>query len=162
LTALATVECRLGRRQEAIRRHGSALELIHASGDRYPECEALIGLTVAGLDPAPARRALALAEEAGYRALAGQARTALAEVALAFGRPAEAAEHARAALAIHRETGRRGSESLTLLALGTALAETEGEAAARPCWQAALRLSLEAGLPEAERLRTLLDGIRTP
>ncbi|MEO3752086.1 BTAD domain-containing putative transcriptional regulator [Streptomyces sp. B6B3] len=162
LNALATVECRLGRRQEAIRRHRSALELIRASGDRYPECEALVGLTVAGLDPAPARRALALAEEAGYRALVGLARTALAEVALAFGRPAEAAEHARAALAIHRETGRRGSESLTLLALGTALAETEGEAAARPCWQAALRLSLEAGMPEAERLRTLLDGIRTP
>ncbi len=160
LNALATVECRLGRRQQAIRRHRSALELIRATGDRYPECDALVGLAVAGLDPAPARRALALADEAGYRALAGRARTALAEIALALGRPAEAVEHAHGALAIHRETGQRGGESLTLLALGTALAETEGEAAARPCWEAALRLCLDAGMPEADRLRALLDGIR--
>ena len=99
-----------GDRPGAARRYGEALDLIRETGDRYPEVDALIGLATATADPGPARQALALAERAGYRALQGQALTALAVVQLAHGESAAAEEHARRALAVHHETGHGTAE----------------------------------------------------
>ena len=117
LAALAAVLARFGDRPEASRRYGQALDLIRETGDRYPEVDALIGLAAVTADPVPARQALALAERAGYRALQGQALTALAEVLFAHGEPGAAAEHARRALAVHRETGHGPGEARTLALL---------------------------------------------
>jgi DNA-binding SARP family transcriptional activator/tetratricopeptide (TPR) repeat protein len=115
LATLGAVLHRAGDRADAIRRYGQALDLIRETGDRYPEADALIGLAAAAADPAPARQALALAERAGYRALRGQALTVLAAILLAQGDPGAAAEHARRALAVHRETGYGTAETLAVL-----------------------------------------------
>ncbi|MFI5592008.1 BTAD domain-containing putative transcriptional regulator [Amycolatopsis sp. NPDC051758] len=115
LAAFAAVLHRLGDRPGAARRYGEALDLIRETGDRYPEVDALIGLATATADPGPARQALALAERAGYRALQGQALTALAVVQLAHGESAAAEEHARRALAVHQETGHGTAETAALL-----------------------------------------------
>ncbi|WP_284740668.1 AfsR/SARP family transcriptional regulator [Amycolatopsis sp. RTGN1] len=115
LAALGAVLHRTGDRADAIRRYGQALDLIRETGDRYPEADALIGLAAAAADPAPARQALALAERAGYRALRGQALTVLAGILLSQGDRAAATEHARRALAVHRETGHGTAEALAVL-----------------------------------------------
>jgi tetratricopeptide (TPR) repeat protein len=117
LATLAAVLNRIGQARDAARRYRQALELIRESGDRYPEVDALIGLATATGDPDPAHHALALAERAGYRALRGRAMTALAEVLLAQGKARHAADHARAALAIHRQTGHRLGEAHTVTLL---------------------------------------------
>jgi tetratricopeptide (TPR) repeat protein/DNA-binding SARP family transcriptional activator len=117
LAILATVHHVLGHLPDAIRRYREALELIRETGDRYPEVDTRIGLATATADIRQAQQALALAEREGYRALQGQATTALAEILLALGRPADAVEHARRALAIHRETGHRLGEARSLAVL---------------------------------------------
>ncbi|MBE1576375.1 BTAD domain-containing putative transcriptional regulator [Amycolatopsis roodepoortensis] len=77
LVALAGVHQRVGHRQDAVRRYRQALALLRESGDRYPEIDALIGLATATGDLGQARRALALAERAGYGALRKQAAAAI-------------------------------------------------------------------------------------
>ncbi len=117
--ALATVHHRFGQRADAVRHYERALELVRNTGDRYPEVDVLIGLAVVTTDPGPAEQALVLAERAGYRALQGQAITALARILLASGRARESAEHARRALAIHRETGHRQADAVAVLERAT-------------------------------------------
>ncbi|WP_434443943.1 BTAD domain-containing putative transcriptional regulator [Lentzea sp. E54] len=117
LTALAEVEHRLGRRADATGHYRQALDLVRNIGDRYPEIDVLIGLAAVTADAGRARHALALAERAGYLALRGQALTVLAELLLASGQRVEGADHARRALAVHRETGQRRAEALTLAVL---------------------------------------------
>ncbi|GLZ38092.1 BTAD domain-containing putative transcriptional regulator [Actinokineospora sp. NBRC 105648] len=114
LAALAAVLARFGDRPEAVRRYGQALDLIRETGDRYPEVDALIGLAAVTADPGRARQALALAEQAGYRALQGQALTTLAGALFSRGEPGAATEHARGALAVHLETGHGLGETRTL------------------------------------------------
>jgi DNA-binding SARP family transcriptional activator/tetratricopeptide (TPR) repeat protein len=117
LAILATVHHRLGHRQDAIRCYREALDLIRETGDRYPEVDTRIGLATATTDIRQAQQALTLAEREGYRALQGQAMTALAEIFLALRKPADAVEHAHRALAIHRETGHRLGAAHTLAVL---------------------------------------------
>jgi len=117
--ALATVHHRFGQRADAVRHYVRALELVRNTGDRYPEVDVLIGLAVATTDPGPAEQALVLAERAGYRALQGQAITALARILLASGRARESAEHARRALVIHQETGHRHADAVAVLERAT-------------------------------------------
>jgi mannose/cellobiose epimerase-like protein (N-acyl-D-glucosamine 2-epimerase family) len=101
--------------------------------------------------------------EAGYRILEGHACSALAEVQLACGRPGQAAEHAREALAVHRKTGHRLGEARTLRILGQANRRTEGTDAALPHWHAALAILADAGAtPEADALRDLLATAGDP
>ncbi|KFU82876.1 DNA-binding transcriptional activator of the SARP family [Amycolatopsis lurida] len=69
LVALAGVHQRVGHRQDAVRRYRQAVTLLRETGDRYPEVDAIIGLATATGDLGQARRALALAERAGYGAL---------------------------------------------------------------------------------------------
>jgi DNA-binding SARP family transcriptional activator/tetratricopeptide (TPR) repeat protein len=117
LATLAAVHHRLGHRPDAVLRYGQALQLIRETGDRYLEVDALIGLATATGEIGHARHALVLAERAGFRALQGQAMTALAEIHLALRKPADAVKIARHALAIHRETGHRLGEARTLAVL---------------------------------------------
>ncbi|RSN66058.1 AfsR family transcriptional regulator [Amycolatopsis sp. WAC 04182] len=80
LVALAGVHQRVGHRQDAVRRYRQALALLRETGDRYPEVDALIGLATATGDLGQARRALALAERAGYRALRKRAAAAVESI----------------------------------------------------------------------------------
>lgn len=91
--------------------------MARGTAERYPEVAALVGLAVAGrhLGEAEAARchaeqALALAHQAGYRLLEGDARTALGAVELDRGHGGRAVELARQALAAHRRTGYRPGE----------------------------------------------------
>jgi DNA-binding SARP family transcriptional activator/tetratricopeptide (TPR) repeat protein len=117
LAAFGTVHLRFGHRPDAVRHYERALELVRETGDRYPEVDVLIGLALATREAGDARRALVLAERAGFRALQGQAMTALAEIHLTLRRTADAAGYARHALAVHRETGHRLGEVRTLAVL---------------------------------------------
>jgi DNA-binding SARP family transcriptional activator/tetratricopeptide (TPR) repeat protein len=117
LATLATLHLHLGHRQDAVHRYQQALDLIGETGDRYPEVDVLIGLATATNDAARARHALALAEQAGFQALRGQAMTALAGIFLASGEPRAALQHAHRALAVHRETGDRRGAARTLAVL---------------------------------------------
>jgi hypothetical protein len=82
---------------------------------------------------------------------------------LACGRPDQAVEHAREALAIHRETGHRLGEARTLRILGHAIRRTEGTDTALPHWHAALAILADAGAtPEADALRDLLATAGDP
>lgn len=82
-----------------------------------PEADTLIGLASATGEPGHARHALVLAERAGFRALQGQAMTALAEIHLALRHLSEVDSYARHAIAIHRETGHRLGEARTVTVL---------------------------------------------
>jgi len=117
LATLATLHLHLGHRQDAVHRYQQALDLIRETGDRYPEVDILIGLATATKDAARARHALALAEQAGFQALRGQAMTALAGIFLASGEPRAALQHAHRALAVQRETGDRRGAARTLAVL---------------------------------------------
>jgi tetratricopeptide (TPR) repeat protein/DNA-binding SARP family transcriptional activator len=123
LATLATVHHHLDQRPDAVRHYHQALELIRDTGDRYPEVDILIGLATATEDLGQARHALVLAERAGYRALLGQAMTAIAGILLAQHKPVVAAEHARRALAIHRETGHRLGEAVAVQVLERATSQ---------------------------------------
>ena len=79
--------------------------LAHDTGYRFGETVALTGTAATALDPEAGERALALARDAGFRALEGRAHATLARVQTALGRPAEAAAHAAAARAVFAAIG---------------------------------------------------------
>jgi tetratricopeptide (TPR) repeat protein len=121
--ALGAVHFHRGDHPAAIAAYDRALRLGRRT-DAYAEIVALTGLAeVYGalglLDDAGTcgQRALDLAAQAGYRLLEGRARTALAENTHALGETARAVEQARAALAVHRDTGHRGGEGRTMALL---------------------------------------------
>jgi hypothetical protein len=67
----------------------------------------------------------------------------------------QAAEHARRALGLHRDTGYRLGEARTLMVLGHVRRQADGEEAAIPCWRQALAIFAEIGAPEADQVRAL-------
>ncbi|GAB3451327.1 AfsR/SARP family transcriptional regulator [Actinophytocola sediminis] len=73
LHVLATVEHRLGRQADAVRHLRAALELARETGERYPECDTLVSIATVTGDRSHAHRALAMANRAGYGALAARA-----------------------------------------------------------------------------------------
>ncbi|MDQ1659342.1 MAG: hypothetical protein QOD41_4425 [Cryptosporangiaceae bacterium] len=84
LLTLATVHTGLGRTADAAARYAEALDLAAASGNRYPEAVALLGL--AGLDRGDsvlAQRALELATRCGYRTLQHRAAEVLSLIPVA-------------------------------------------------------------------------------
>ncbi len=95
-----------------------------------------IGLSTVDADPARhAGTALRDAERGGFRLLADQARTSLAN--LSMDRPAEAETLAAQAVDGFRATGHRLGEAYALVVLGKARARLGDPAAARDCWLAA-------------------------
>jgi DNA-binding SARP family transcriptional activator len=123
--ALGAVHFHRGEYPAAIEAYDRALRLGRRT-DAYAEIVALTGLAevngrLSRLEDAQTcgQRALRLAAQAGYRLLEGRARTALAEISHAMGENGQAAEQARAALAVHRDTGHRGGETRTMVLLST-------------------------------------------
>jgi tetratricopeptide (TPR) repeat protein len=164
LNTVAACNRRLGHDTEAANLHRQALHLACRAATRYPEAVALIGLAIAGQQAGDTRAALdhahdalALTRDTGYRCLEGQALATLAGLHLGRGQPGKAAEYARQALAVHRETGQRLHQAHTHVLAGHAQRRTQGAAAARPEWQEALTLLTEAGSPQADHVRGLLQ-----
>ena len=111
---LAAALAALGEHREAADHYELALR---NAGPGYHRCHALIGAAAnhtslghVALALDQAGEALALARTTGYRILAGQAHTAIADAYLATGETAAAIENAEQALAIHRETRHRLGE----------------------------------------------------
>jgi tetratricopeptide (TPR) repeat protein len=108
-------------------------------------------------------RSLAISGELGNRLGGGSSLYSLGEVYCDLGRFDEAIHCARRSLAINREFGSRGGEGRSLNLLGVALQNTQGIEAARACWQEALHILAELGLPQADEVRDrLADAGRTP
>ncbi|MBB5897422.1 AfsR/SARP family transcriptional regulator [Kutzneria kofuensis] len=114
VNVLGTICQRLGRHREAIGHHEAALRLGQVTADRRAEVEALIGLADAHLssrrlDLAASHgdRALAAAERAGYRLLAGYAHTVLSDVHRRLGDHSAAVTHTTRAAEIFASTGGR-------------------------------------------------------
>jgi tetratricopeptide (TPR) repeat protein len=162
LLALALAWEGLGELAQAAQVYQQALVLARQTSERHPEVQALVGLAVVehrlGVDGArcQAERALALAGRAGYRLLEGNARTALAVIALDTGQLEQAITQARAALAIHHQSGHRPGQAHTLAMLGHALRRTQDTDAALACWQQALDLFTDIGSPDAGQVEGLL------
>ncbi|WP_399926377.1 BTAD domain-containing putative transcriptional regulator [Streptomyces kanamyceticus] len=80
----------------------------------------------------------------------------IAQVELAYGRAARAAQHAEQALAIGC-VGGEWMRANVLTLLGRSLADLAQLDRAKACWREALAILEEAGAPEAARVRNLLD-----
>jgi tetratricopeptide (TPR) repeat protein len=135
--ALGTVHERSGDRGRAWSCFQRAMTAASATGERYAQAAALIGLAGAcppsetGAARAHLDAALAIIRRVGYRLLEGAALTGLAEVDLAEGAAAAAVARAQRALAVHRATGYRLGEADTHSLLYRALTATGRPIAAR-------------------------------
>ncbi|WP_223256670.1 tetratricopeptide repeat protein [Micromonospora endophytica] len=65
----------------------------------------------------------------------------------------------RQALALYRQLGDRLNEGLTLRHLGETEQAAGDPASARRSWQRALDILVELAHPDADQVRTLLDGL---
>ena len=126
LNVIAELDRDEGAYEQAAEKHRQARDLARVGGVRYSEIEAMIGLAVAcgHLDRhdealGVAGEALAGAVESEFRALAGYAHAALAEIHLARGATGPAGAEAERALAILDEIGHRtgAARATALLAL---------------------------------------------
>ncbi|NEE22290.1 tetratricopeptide repeat protein, partial [Streptomyces sp. SID7499] len=85
----------------------------------------------------------------------------LAEVEIASGQPAQAAQYAELALTVLRGIGGEWRRGNVLTVLGRALAGIGQTGRAQVCWNEALEIYDELGSPEADGVRSLLTGIAT-
>ncbi|WP_290060287.1 ATP-binding protein, partial [Amycolatopsis solani] len=117
-----------------------------------------IGLSTVDVEPARhAETALRDAGQGGFRLLAEQARTSLAN--LSMGRPAEAETLAAQAVEGFRATGHRLGEAYALVVLGKARLRLGDPGAARECWLAAeASLAAIGAQPALAAVRGLLAG----
>lgn len=130
--ALGKLYQHTGRHSQAIEHHRRAVEL---AGDHLlDKTAALVALANAtrrlGSGEAVffAEQALQHARERSFRLLEGLAHTALADIALAAGDPAEAVRQGRLALEIHSDTGHRLGEARTLRTLADASSGADADA----------------------------------
>lgn len=147
----------LGRHSEAAVTYREALKLACERGAHDLEARALLGLASVRhpMDREQAAQALAIARHSEYLLVEGEALTVLARGGLQHGEPAIAADYARQALAVHRDTGHRKGQALALDFLGRAADET-GEEDPAPYWQEALEIFDALGAPDAAVVRQRL------
>ncbi|MGI5271618.1 BTAD domain-containing putative transcriptional regulator [Nonomuraea sp. CA-218870] len=151
--ALGRLQQLTGRPARAAEHHERAADL---AGDPHPivRAFALVGRAVAAGDlrdpgaDAFAGQALRIARERSFRIVEGQARTALAGIALAAGDLAQAEREARAALDVHRATGHRLGEARAARVLGDVLTGADGAAYRRE----SARLRRELGVTHRSTL----------
>jgi tetratricopeptide (TPR) repeat protein len=104
------------------------------------------------------QQALEICREAQDRYREAEALDGLGEACRALGSFEKAIAYFREALDIRRETEDRYGEGMTLNHLGLALQRLHGTDAARPCWREALAIFTDLGAPEADEIRTHLEG----
>lgn len=101
--------------------------------------------------------ALAVFRDSRQRLWEGMALFRLAEVDIAAGHPAQAAQFAESALTVLRGIGGEWRRGNVLTVLGRALAGIRQTGRAQVCWREALTIYEELGSPEAEVVQSLLE-----
>ena len=142
----------LGRTDEALDLYRRALDVNRRAGGRYGESIALVNLGSALLDLDRAEEAIDYLLQArhsfaeiNFEDGVGYVLHTLGRCYLSLGRDADALESLRAALAIHRATGNRRRQALTLKFLGTAQSRAGLTAEARESWTQAAVIFEELG-----------------
>ncbi|MEV0719429.1 BTAD domain-containing putative transcriptional regulator [Asanoa sp. NPDC050611] len=151
---LATVHHWLGGPERAIAEHREGLALLDA-GSAYVRTRTNVGLAAALRDTGDlteaatvAAAALADAQRAGHRILAGNAYLVLGSVALRGGDIDRAVDCGQRALTSHRATGHRLGEARALRLLGDIARANGLGTIAREQWHASLSLLSELGSGE--------------
>jgi DNA-binding SARP family transcriptional activator/tetratricopeptide (TPR) repeat protein len=160
----------LKRYDEALHHLESALALARDTGNRAVEASALgnLGAVHEGLGRFPEaieyhRQNLALTRELHARTMECQALNGLAEAQCLSGAATEAIAHHEQALALARELVEPREEARAHRGLGHAVRAAGGSrGAVRAHWQRALEVYTELGRPEADEVRSLLDGVDDP
>lgn len=167
----ASALCNLSRIHLATGRTDSAITLATAGIEIYDSLgHALRGangryalgmaLTQSGKPAAAAEQlneALAIFRDSRQRLWEGMALFRLAEVDLASGRPAQAAQYAELALTVLRGIGGEWRRGNVLTVLGRALSGIGQTGRAEVCWAEALAIYEELASPEAAEVRSLLS-----
>jgi tetratricopeptide (TPR) repeat protein len=171
LTGVGLACRRLRRFEEAIDCLQQALAIHQETGDRRGEGWALGYLGLAHRDLGRfeeamgyLQQALAMAREVGHRYGEGLVLRSIGTTHIGLRRFEEAIDCLQQALAIHQETGDRYNEawSLRYLGLGFTFLYAQGMEAALACWQEALTIFTELGVPEADEIRILLARTESP
>ncbi|WP_228181806.1 AfsR/SARP family transcriptional regulator [Streptomyces anulatus] len=171
----ASALCNLSRIHLATGRTGSAITLARSGIEIYDLLgHALRGangryalgmaLTQSGEFPAATGKlteALEIFRDSRQRLWEGMSLFRLAEVEIASGQPAQAAQYAELALTVLRGIGGEWRRGNVLTVLGRALAGIGQTGRAQVCWNEALEIYDELGSPEADGVRSLLTSIAT-
>ncbi|WP_425838653.1 BTAD domain-containing putative transcriptional regulator [Streptomyces fractus] len=127
LNTMATAHRELKQLDQAAQAGTQALSVARQGKYTRPEADSLLGLSLTFRDMSlgnearvHAEQALALARACSFRVVEGQVLTSLCGIAASEESAATAIELGRQALTIHRETGHRPGEALTLQALAQA------------------------------------------
>ncbi|MER6912354.1 BTAD domain-containing putative transcriptional regulator [Streptomyces sp. NPDC000594] len=158
----ARLQLRLGRTEHSVNLARRGVELYRRRGVTLRLSNARYALGVALTEARRLGEALEELQDAqeGFEAnrqrlWEGTTQFRIAQVHLAAGRPARAAQHAEQALAIGCIGGDHIRASV-LMTLGQALSSLGQAGRARACWQEALTLHEASGAAEAETVRALL------
>ncbi|MEW2271743.1 AfsR/SARP family transcriptional regulator [Streptomyces griseofuscus] len=168
----ASVLCNLSRIHVVTGRPHSAVELAQQGVDMYETLGHAVknangryalgmALTQNGRHLEAAERlreALRVFRESRQRLWEGMTLFRLAELDLTAERPAQASANAEAALTVLRGIGGEWRRGNVLTVLGRALDGIGQSGRARVCWQEALSIYESLGSPEADSVRTLLEG----
>ncbi|MFC7866413.1 BTAD domain-containing putative transcriptional regulator [Streptomyces murinus] len=168
----ASVLCNLSRIHVVTGRPHSAVELAQQGVDMYETLGHAVknangryalgmALTQNGRHLEAAERlreALRVFRESRQRLWEGMTLFRLAELDLTAERPAQASANAEAALTVLRGIGGEWRRGNVLTVLGRALDGIGQSGRARVCWQDALSIYESLGSPEADSVRTLLEG----
>ncbi|MFF7405786.1 AfsR/SARP family transcriptional regulator [Streptomyces murinus] len=169
----ASVLCNLSRIHVVTGRPHSAVELAQQGVDMYETLGHAVknangryalgmALTQNGRHLEAAERlreALRVFRESRQRLWEGMTLFRLAELDLTAERPAQASANAEAALTVLRGIGGEWRRGNVLTVLGRALDGIGQSGRARVCWQEALSIYESLGSPEADSVRTLLEGM---
>ncbi|MEV7655017.1 BTAD domain-containing putative transcriptional regulator [Streptomyces anulatus] len=171
----ASALCNLSRIHLATGRTGSAITLarsgieiydllghaLRGANGRYALGMALTQSEEFSAATAKLTEALEIFRDSRQRLWEGMSLFRLAEVEIASGQPAQAAQYAELALTVLRGIGGEWRRGNVLTVLGRALAGIGQTGRAQVCWNEALDIYDELGSPEADGVRSLLTSIST-
>lgn len=168
LCNLSRIHLATGRTRSAITLARSGIEIYdllgHALRGANGRYALGMALTQSGEFPAATGKlteALEIFRDSRQRLWEGMSLFRLAEVEIASGQPAQAAQYAELALTVLRGIGGEWRRGNVLTVLGRALAGIGQTGRAQVCWNEALDIYDELGSPEADGVRSLLTSIST-
>ncbi|GAA3481010.1 hypothetical protein GCM10018966_055410 [Streptomyces yanii] len=163
LCNLSRIHLATGRTKSAITLARSGIEIYESLGHALRSANGRyalgLALTQSGKLSAATdelNEALAIFRDSRQRLWEGMAMFRLAELEIASGHPAQAAQFAESALTVLRGIGGEWRRGNVLTVLGRALAGIGQTGRAHVCWREALTIYEELGSPEAEEVRSLL------
>ncbi|MEV5674305.1 BTAD domain-containing putative transcriptional regulator [Streptomyces sp. NPDC052069] len=163
LCNLSRIHLATGRTSSAITLARSGIEIYDSLGHalrgangRYALGMALTQSGQFAAATAQLTEALEIFRDSRQRLWEGMAMFRLAEVDIASGRPAQAAQYSELALTVLRGIGGEWRRGNVLTVLGRALSGIGQTGRAQVCWHEALTIYEELGSPEADEVRSLL------